>query len=752
MEGVEEPGRDVRGVIAAKVLEVMAHPNADRLTLVDVDTGAGQTRVVCGAQNVAAGDLVPFAPAGAQIPGGVLERRTIRGVESDGMLLAPDELGMGDDHAGIIHLDPATEPGTDVRALLGLDDVIFDLSITPNRPDAMCIVGVARELAAHFGWPLAVPEPVAPTAAGVASDISVRIEAPERCPRYLGRVAGVTLGPSPAWMAERLVKAGMRPISNVVDVTNYVLLERNQPLHAFDLSRLGGRGILVRLARDGERMTTLDGVERELAPEDLLICDAEGTPQAIAGIMGGSTSEVSDGTTEILLESAYFDRMGIARSSKRLKLRSESSARFERGIDPDGIAVNAERAMELLVQVAGARVAPEAVDEYPSPIEPVRIRVRTTKVNAVLGTELATPTSSTRCGPSGSPSRAPATTSSRSHPTFRPDLDREADIVEEVARRVGFDHIGRTVPRPREQVGGAVPDAARAAGGRRRAPGRRFLRGHHAAVGRTGRPRTRGRAVDRVVEAANPLRAEESVLRPAILPGLLRAVARNRAHGIADVALFETRSRLPRRRRTAHCCPTSRCTSRSCSRAPPPPPVEDDRAGRPVRRHRRSAGGVRRAGARRPRLEGGAPPASIPTRAARSSSTARPSASSERSTPTCSRPSSSPAPVVAAEVDLDASSVRPARPRLPHAVALPAVQHRPRLRRRRAESRPTRWRRPCAPPPATSSRTSACSTCSAPTPSAPAAGASRSRCGSAPPDRTLTDAEVAECAPGRSTR
>src|SRR6266511_6014812 len=339
VEGVDEPGRDVRGVIAARVVDVVKHPKADKLTLVHIEFGSDSTQVVCGAQNVAAGDVVPYAPAGAHLPEpfGVLERRTIRGVTSDGMLLAPDELGLGDDHEGIVHLDGSAKPGTDVRELLGLDDVIFDLSITPNRPDAMCIVGAAREVAAHFRLPLDVPKVSAPTDRAVSSDITVRIDAPDRCPRYLGRVAQVTIGPSPSWMTQRLVKAGMRPISNVVDVTNYVLLERNQPLHAFDLARLGGRGIVVRLAEDGERMTTLDGVERKLTEADLLICDAERVPQAIAGIMGGSTSEVSDETTEILLEAAYFDPMGIARSSKRLKLRSESSARFERGIDPEAV-------------------------------------------------------------------------------------------------------------------------------------------------------------------------------------------------------------------------------------------------------------------------------------------------------------------------------------------------------------------------------------------------------------------------------
>ena len=253
-----------------------------------------------------------------------------------------------------------------MRPLLGLDDVILDLAITPNRPDAMCVIGVARELAAHFGLPLLVNEPAPTFDASVSGAVPVTLEAPERCPRYLAWCATVELGPSPAWMAQRLVKAGMRPISNVVDVTNYVLLERNQPLHAFDLDRLAGPGIVVRLAEAGERMTTLDGVERTLTDEDLLICDGDRAPQALAGIMGGQDSEIRPTTTRILLESAYFERMGIARSSKRLKLRSESSARFERGIDPDAVATNAARAMELLVQVANAKVAPTTVDEYPA--------------------------------------------------------------------------------------------------------------------------------------------------------------------------------------------------------------------------------------------------------------------------------------------------------------------------------------------------------------------------------------------------
>jgi phenylalanyl-tRNA synthetase beta chain len=550
VEGVEQPGAGIEGVITAQVLNVERHPNADKLSLVDITTGDGMTRVVCGAPNVVTGMVVPYAPSGATLPtpdGGTftLERRKIRGEVSDGMLCSARELGLGEDHSGILGLETGIELGADVRDVLGLDDVIFDLAITPNRPDAMCIVGVARELAAHFSLDFELPDPIALADASVRSDISVVVEDESRCPRYLARVARVTMGDSPAWMAQRLVKAGMRPISNVVDVTNYVLLERNQPLHAFDLSRLAGPGIVVRVADEGESMTTLDGVERTLTGADLLICDAERTPQAIAGIMGGSTSEVSGTTTEILLESAYFERMGIARSSKRLKLRSESSARFERGIDPDAIAVNAERAMELLVAVAGAQVAPDACDVHPAPVERTRIRVRASRVNAVLGTDLDAEDVWDSLAPLGIELSSSDVDGAAADelvavvPSFRPDLEREIDLVEEVARRIGFDRIGRTLPDTHGQVGMLTA----------RQHERRLVADALVGVGlseaitlslvspadleRAGAP------LDRVVRATNPLRAEESVLRTAVLPGLLRAVAGNRAQGLADVALFE---------------------------------------------------------------------------------------------------------------------------------------------------------------------------------------------------------------------
>lgn len=538
VEGVEEPGREVLGVRVARILEVLPHPGADRLRLADVEFGDGTTRVVCGAPNIAPGMLVPFAPSGATLPGGfTLERRTIRGQTSDGMLCSAKELGLGDGHGGILELDESSVPGTDVREILGLDDVVFDIAVTPNRPDAMCVVGIARELAAHLGQPLTVVETAVVGEGSVASDVSVTIEAADRCPRYLGWVARVSMGTSPAWMQQRLVKAGMRPINNVVDVTNYVLLERNQPLHAFDLARLAGRGIVVRLAEPGERLITLDGVERVLDPSDLLICDGMRAPQAIAGIMGGATSEVGTGTNEILLEAAYFERMGIARSSKRLKLRSEASARFERGIDPDGVAVHAARAMGLLVDVAGARVAPVALDEYPHPLARPRIVLRTSKVNGVLGTELTDTEVVDALVPLGIDVSGSAGDLSVVPPSFRPDLEREIDLVEEVARRIGFDAIGRTVPKPRDQVGGltraqrdrrSVADALVGAGVCEAMTLPLVAPGTLAALG-----------LGDHVALANPLRAEESVLRSALLPGLLAACAFNVTRGQLDVALFE---------------------------------------------------------------------------------------------------------------------------------------------------------------------------------------------------------------------
>ncbi len=544
VEGIAEPGRELGGVVTVRVEAVEKHPDADRLVLVDIDTGSGAARVVCGASNFAAGDVVPWAAPGARLPGGFeISQRRIRGQVSDGMLASGRELGISDDHEGILILPAGTALGVDVRQALGLDDIIFDLEITPNRPDAMSVAGVARDLAAALGLPFTLATPVAPGEdPPVGQWATLAVEAPDRCPRYVARVGRVAMGPSPQWMAQRLVKAGLRPISNVVDVTNYVLLERGQPLHAFDLNLLGGRGIVVRLAEEGEKITTLDGLERGLSSDDLLICDAERVPQAVAGVMGGGDSEVSDATTEVLLESAYFAPEGILRTSKRLGLRTESSARFERGVDPNGTAAAADRAWELFSQVAGGQPAAGVLDEYPQPVEPSRIRLRTARVNAVLGTALDTERVRDYLEPLGldvAPEDVPLDEQlDFVIPTFRPDLEREIDLIEEVARHHGYNNIVRTLPRQAEPGAGLTPLQ------RDRRLAREVLLGtgldeattfsllSPADLAAAGFPPDG-------IELENPLRAEESLLRPAILPGLLRAVAFNAGHGQADVSLFE---------------------------------------------------------------------------------------------------------------------------------------------------------------------------------------------------------------------
>lgn len=542
VEALHEPGREIQGVVVARILDVVPHPDADRLRLADIEYGGQQTRVVCGAPNIAPGMIVPFAPSGASLPGGfVLERRKIRGVVSDGMLCSARELGIAEDHSGIVELRSDLETGGDVRDVLGLNDAVFEIAVTPNRPDAMCIIGVARELAAHFRLPFTVPVLDAAAPGGTtAARVSVVVEDAQGCPRYRAQVATVQMGASPEWMAQRLTLAGMRPISNVVDVTNYVMLECNQPLHAFDLARLGGSGIIVRRARDGERMTTLDDVERALTDADLLICDANDAPQAIAGIMGGSTAEVSDSTTEVLLESAYFDSATVVRTSKRLGLRSESSARFERGLDPNGVPYGAARAMQLLVEVAGATIVDGAVDVYPKPIEPAHITIRTARTNAILGTTCNSEIIATTLTPLvGAPVERTGETLTFAIPTHRPDLEREIDLIEEVARHIGIDSIARTLPNTTGHKGGLSSHQR----DRRQIADAAVGFGFHEAYTTTflGPDDISAAGLDSAsaITVANPLRAEASCLRPSLRPGLLRSVAMNQALGIADIALFE---------------------------------------------------------------------------------------------------------------------------------------------------------------------------------------------------------------------
>ncbi|MDY7103440.1 MAG: phenylalanine--tRNA ligase subunit beta [Actinomycetota bacterium] len=538
---VEEMHRLDEGIgdmIVARVLDLRPHPSADRIQLVDVDTGDGEAlQICCGAFNMAVGDLVPLAPVGATMPDGMeIGRRKMRGEWSNGMLCSSRELGLGADHAGILVLDPAAEVGRPVVDALGLSgDVLYDLEVNPNRPDAMSVAGVARDLAARLGVPFSLPDPKVPTAGADAAELaSVEIVDADLCGRFEVRVlSGIEIGPSPRWLADRLTRVGMRPINNVVDVSNYVMLELGRPSHTFDLDKVPGGYLRVLRASGGETIVTLDEQERTLVAGDGVICDRDGTPVSIAGIMGGASTEISDTTTSVLLEMAWWDPPTIARTSRRLGLRSEASARFERGVDTD----TADLAMRRFAELLGATIHPGAIDERGDlPTSPV-VRLRTSRVNDLLGTDLSPQQVRGQLDPIGFATTPAGDDTDVAIPTFRPDSATEIDLVEEVARMYGYDRIARTVPSS-FRTGSLTP----------RQQARRRLRRTLVGLGMSEAmplpflaPADVARAgLDpETIDIANPLVAEESVMRPSLRPGLLRAVAYNASHRIAGARLFE---------------------------------------------------------------------------------------------------------------------------------------------------------------------------------------------------------------------
>ena len=540
VEGIERVGEGLGGVVVASVLEVHRIEGADKIRRVLVDDGTGDpVQVVCGAWNFEAGATVPFARVGAVLPGDfVIGKRKMKGVESQGMICSSRELELGEDAAGIMVLDPAVgAPGTPLADALGIEpDVVFDLAIETNRPDANSVAGVARDAAARLGLPFLLPTPSVPSGPPTAK-ASVRVDAADLCPRFTATVIeGVVVGESPDWVKRRLTLAGMRPINNVVDASNYVMLELGQPTHPYDLDLLGGRGLIVRTARPGEKVVTLDGVERTLGTdgEDCLICDGEDAPVGIAGIMGGESTEIAATTSAVLLEAAFFNAMAIARSSKRLGLRSEASARFERGCDPEGIDRAAGRFIELLGM---GSVDGGMIDVRSLPVGRESIRVRTDRVNKVLGTALSTEQIGGYLRPIGFEVVSVDGAVDVVPPSFRPDVTVEENVIEEVARHHGYMNIERTIPR-RPFVGSLTPyQRARrrlrevlVGAGLSEALGVPLLGpGDHA---RAGLP-------EDALVAPEPLAREESVLRTSLLPGLLRAVAFNQSHRVADIALFE---------------------------------------------------------------------------------------------------------------------------------------------------------------------------------------------------------------------
>lgn len=533
----------IEGVVVGHVESVADHPDAERLRVCTVSYGStSEASVVCGASNFEAGATVAFAPVGAELPGGFrIGKRKIRGVASEGMICSEEELGLADSSDGILVLpDDGVHPlGMPITLALGLDDTVIDFDITPNRPDAMSVIGLAREAAAIFGSELALPVfELDEGGANVSEFVRVENEAPERCPRYTARaIVGIEIGPSPEWLAARLTASGLRPINNVVDVTNYVLIECGHPLHAFDMSSIAGGLIRVRTAGEGEPITTLDGIERKLTAEDLVIADSE-KPVAIAGVMGGAGSEIQPQTVSLILESAYFEPSGILATSKRLALRSESSARFERGADPEGVLWASARAASLIQDLAAGTIAVGAVDEYPVPLEREQINFRPSRTNKILGANIATEEQVRLL------EAIEIEVTSRAGdeicvvaPSFRPDLTREIDLIEEVGRLHGYSNIETRLPSSSSHTGGLSPRQ------RSRRAQCQVLRGAGLSEIKTFSfvgPADLLNGNTKVTKVANPLRAEESILRPSLLPGLIASAGFNLAHRRGEIRLFET--------------------------------------------------------------------------------------------------------------------------------------------------------------------------------------------------------------------
>jgi phenylalanyl-tRNA synthetase beta chain len=540
------------GFIVGHVLEAEQHPNADRLSVCLVDDGEGERTIVCGAPNVAGGQAVAVALPGAVMPGGQkLGKAKLRGVESAGMILAEDELELGTDHEGIMVLATGEDrpaAGTPLSDLYPVAEEVLELDLNPNRSDCLGVYGVAREVHAVTGAPLAAPpwaEDVPPTGSGRVEDVaSVRLEVPELCPRFTARAfEGVEIRPSPLWLRARLVAAGQRPISNIVDVTNYVMLLTGQPLHAFDLDRVPGGEVIVRRAREGETMTTLDGVKRKLDPDSVLVCDRDG-PSGIAGIMGGQVSEVSAETTRVLLEAATWNGVNILRTSNMLGLRSEASARFEKQLHPE-LAMRAQRvASGLICELSGAHLVPGTIDEATEPPAPHTIALRSSRTRDILGIPIditEAEESLSRLGfrveREGDDLRAEII------PERHYDVTREIDLIEEVARLHGLDRLPRTLPAHGERGGLDRGQTLR----RRVEDAMRDL-GFDQAISwgliapeifdrlRLGEADERRRAV----RVANPISEEHRLMRTLLLGGLLDAAKRNLAHGAGNVALFES--------------------------------------------------------------------------------------------------------------------------------------------------------------------------------------------------------------------
>ena len=556
MEGMQKLGGEFDGIVVAQILTRDKHPNADKLSLCRVFDGRAERQIVCGAQNFKAGDKAPLILPGQTLPAKpgqppvTIKAGKIRGCESHGMLCSPQELGLPDNIEGLLILPQDAKVGQPFAEFLGrpAGDVLYDLEITPNRPDWNSLIGIAREISALTGNPLLLPEIQIPPAslAGEPAEklLAVRIEEPELCPRYTARVIrGVKIGPSPAWLRSALEKTGLRSINNVVDVTNFVMLETGHPLHAFDFHLLGVPAgsrnlpsIVVRRAAAGEKFVTLDGKERVLDAQMLLIAD-ESKGLALAGIMGGQNSEINPDTVDVLLESACFKPQNIRATSKKLELRTDSSYRYERGADVGACERASRRAALLILETAGGRLHEPLIDAYPAPAAPKEIRLRCDKTNALLGVDVPAAAQIQFLQRLGLECSDPAAPAFRV-PTFRVDLKREADLIEEIGRLYGVDKIPATPPRGAlganafDAVHDQIAEARRllAGLGLLEAQGQTLISSAAASLGAEAAP---------PATLQNPLSGDMNALRPSLLPGLLEALRHNASHKNTDTALFE---------------------------------------------------------------------------------------------------------------------------------------------------------------------------------------------------------------------
>jgi phenylalanyl-tRNA synthetase beta chain len=533
-------------VLTVKLGSVRRHPNADHLSLCEVSDGLTSYRVVCGAPNVKEGQIGLLALPGAQLPSGMAIQETqIRGQFSQGMLCSQKELGVGEDASGIWVLPEDTPLGVSVREALGIDDQIIDIAVTPNRSDCLSMLGIAREVAAIGECPLRYPAvSFVETGPDITTLASIAIDDPEGCPRYAARIVeGLTVGPSPQWLRERLEAVGLRAINNIVDVTNYVLMEMGQPLHAFDFDLLREHRIVVRRAGQGERFTTLDGAERTLFDDTLLICDGEG-PVAIAGIMGGLDSEITPRTSRVLIESAFFEPRGIRRSSKKLGLRSESSYRFERGVDPEGVIRALDRAAQLMLELGGGEIARGRIDVYPCPVATSVVDIDVDRTNRFLGTDLSA--SAMEEVLRSIELKVEPVDSHRLRvrvPSFRPDLTREVDLAEEVARLVGFDRVPVTSPEASIAAAPADPHLSLRQEIKTVLQGAGFYEVlnysfiSQESLNMLGLSEADPRR--NPIRVLNPLSEDQRVMRTTLVPGLLQTARHNFDHGNDDLRMFE---------------------------------------------------------------------------------------------------------------------------------------------------------------------------------------------------------------------